>query len=47
MYELRSCISVLQAEMATEQAKPAAEEVKMDLFEDDDEFEEFEIDQGW
>lgn len=32
--------------MATEQAKPATEEVKMDLFEDDDEFEEFEIDQG-
>ncbi|KAL6494381.1 Protein DELETION OF SUV3 SUPPRESSOR 1(I) [Orobanche gracilis] len=33
--------------MATEQAKPATEEVKMDLFEDDDEFEEFEIDQDW
>lgn len=32
--------------MATEQPKPAAEDVKMDLFEDDDEFEEFEIDQG-
>lgn len=32
--------------MATEQPKPAAKEVKMDLFEDDDEFEEFAIDQG-
>lgn len=33
--------------MATE-AKPAAkEDPKVDLFEDDDEFEEFEIDQGW
>ncbi|KAH6758348.1 hypothetical protein C2S51_018583 [Perilla frutescens var. frutescens] len=32
--------------MATEQAKPPTDEVKMDLFEDDDEFEEFEIDQG-
>ncbi|XP_073022942.1 protein DELETION OF SUV3 SUPPRESSOR 1(I)-like [Primulina eburnea] len=30
--------------MATEQPKPATEEAKMDLFEDDDEFEEFEID---
>ncbi|MCD7453080.1 hypothetical protein HAX54_019512 [Datura stramonium] len=33
--------------MATEQPKPAAEDVKMDLFEDDDEFEEFAIDQEW
>ncbi|XP_031111233.1 protein DELETION OF SUV3 SUPPRESSOR 1(I)-like [Ipomoea triloba] len=33
--------------MATEQPKPAPEDVKMDLFEDDDEFEEFEIDQEW
>ncbi|XP_047943123.1 protein DELETION OF SUV3 SUPPRESSOR 1(I)-like [Salvia hispanica] len=32
--------------MATEQAKPATDEVKMDLFEDGDEFEEFEIGQG-
>lgn len=32
--------------MATEQPKPAAEDAKIDLFEDDDEFEEFEIDQG-
>lgn len=32
--------------MASEQAKPATEEEKADLFEDDDEFEEFEIDQG-
>ncbi|KAL6559415.1 hypothetical protein OROGR_004532 [Orobanche gracilis] len=33
--------------MATEQSKPAAEneETKIDLFEDDDEFEEFAIDQ--
>ncbi|KAH0703391.1 hypothetical protein KY290_018705 [Solanum tuberosum] len=33
--------------MATEQPKPAAKDVKMDLFEDDDEFEEFAIDQEW
>ncbi|KAI3454519.1 hypothetical protein Pfo_011182 [Paulownia fortunei] len=33
--------------MATEQPKPATEEAKIDLFEDDDEFEEFEIDQEW
>lgn len=32
--------------MATEQPKPATEDVKMDLFEDDDEFEEFEINEG-
>ncbi|KAI4342547.1 hypothetical protein MLD38_027164 [Melastoma candidum] len=32
--------------MAAE-AKPAAEEAKMDLFEDDDEFEEFEINEEW
>ncbi|CAI0398808.1 unnamed protein product [Linum tenue] len=32
--------------MAAEQ-KAATEDVKMDLFEDDDEFEEFEIDQEW
>ncbi|KAK3018554.1 hypothetical protein RJ639_003911 [Escallonia herrerae] len=32
--------------MATEQPKAATEETKIDLFEDDDEFEEFEIDQG-
>lgn len=31
--------------MATEQ-KAATEDVKMDLFEDDDEFEEFEINEG-
>ncbi|KAJ8445282.1 hypothetical protein Cgig2_024488 [Carnegiea gigantea] len=30
--------------MATNETKPASEEAKMDLFEDDDEFEEFEID---
>ncbi|XP_073059356.1 protein DELETION OF SUV3 SUPPRESSOR 1(I)-like isoform X1 [Primulina eburnea] len=29
--------------MATEQPKPTTEELKIDLFEDDDEFEEFEI----
>ncbi|XP_057806262.1 protein DELETION OF SUV3 SUPPRESSOR 1(I)-like [Salvia miltiorrhiza] len=33
--------------MATERQKPASEEVKTDLFEDDDEFEEFEIDRDW
>ncbi|PKI56964.1 protein DELETION OF SUV3 SUPPRESSOR 1(I)-like [Punica granatum] len=32
--------------MATE-PKPATEEAKMDLFEDDDEFEEFEINEVW
>lgn len=32
--------------MATEGQKPSSEEVKTDLFEDDDEFEEFEIDRG-
>ncbi|KAL6583845.1 hypothetical protein OROMI_003134 [Orobanche minor] len=34
--------------MATEQSKPAdeGEETKIYLFEDDDEFEEFAIDQG-
>ncbi|MBA0564255.1 hypothetical protein Goshw_027232 [Gossypium schwendimanii] len=30
--------------MATEQPKPQNEDINMDLFEDDDEFEEFEID---
>lgn len=44
---LKICLIVWQAEMATEQAKPVTEEAKVDLFEDDDEFEEFEIDQGW
>ncbi|CAH1434321.1 protein DSS1 HOMOLOG ON CHROMOSOME V [Lactuca sativa] len=34
--------------MATnEQPKAANEEAKIDLFEDDDEFEEFAIDQEW
>ncbi|KAK7265701.1 hypothetical protein RJT34_33324 [Clitoria ternatea] len=32
--------------MATE-PKPASEDVKVDLFEDDDEFEEFEINEEW
>ncbi|KAI4326699.1 hypothetical protein MLD38_031986 [Melastoma candidum] len=32
--------------MATE-TKPQAEESKMDLFEDDDEFEEFQINEEW
>ncbi|TYG92008.1 hypothetical protein ES288_A12G309000v1 [Gossypium darwinii] len=32
--------------MATEQPKPQNEDINMDLFEDDDEFEEFEIDGG-
>ncbi|KAM0043887.1 hypothetical protein Hanom_Chr08g00735041 [Helianthus anomalus] len=31
----------------TEQQKAATEEAKIDLFEDDDEFEEFEIGQEW
>ncbi|KAG9159419.1 hypothetical protein Leryth_010979 [Lithospermum erythrorhizon] len=29
------------------ETKPTTEDVKMDLFEDDDEFEEFHIDQEW
>ncbi|PHT90067.1 hypothetical protein T459_05180 [Capsicum annuum] len=33
--------------MATKQPTPVAEDVKMDLFENDDEFEEFAIDQEW
>ncbi|XP_029124176.2 protein DELETION OF SUV3 SUPPRESSOR 1(I) [Elaeis guineensis] len=33
--------------MATENRPAAAEDAKIDLFEDDDEFEEFEIDQEW
>ncbi|KAK9684698.1 hypothetical protein RND81_10G226300 [Saponaria officinalis] len=33
--------------MAMSEAQAASEEVKMDLFEDDDEFEEFEIDLEW
>lgn len=32
--------------MASELPKSATEEVKLDLFEDDDEFEEFDVDQG-
>ncbi|KAL9367116.1 hypothetical protein Peur_038315 [Populus x canadensis] len=32
--------------MATE-PKPATEDVKIDLFKDDDEFEEFEINEEW
>ncbi|KAJ1439047.1 hypothetical protein SESBI_02825 [Sesbania bispinosa] len=32
--------------MATD-PKPASEDVKIDLFEDDDEFEEFEINEEW
>lgn len=35
----------VRSEMATE-PKPVTEDAKIDLFEDDDEFEEFEIDQG-
>lgn len=34
------------APASTEGTKVAEEAVKMDLFEDDDEFEEFEIDEG-
>lgn len=36
----------LRSGMATENKPAAAEDAKIDLFEDDDEFEEFEIDQG-
>ena len=28
-------------------SKPATEDLKIDMFEDDDEFEEFDIDQGY
>ncbi|KAG8378936.1 hypothetical protein BUALT_Bualt07G0036400 [Buddleja alternifolia] len=45
--ETTSSRLIREIEMATEQPKPATEEAKMDLFEDDDEFEEFEIDQEW
>ncbi|KAJ8553792.1 hypothetical protein K7X08_024470 [Anisodus acutangulus] len=40
-------LHISELTMATEQPKPTAEDVKMDLFEDDDEFEEFAIDQEW
>ncbi|XP_073049354.1 protein DELETION OF SUV3 SUPPRESSOR 1(I)-like isoform X1 [Primulina eburnea] len=33
--------------MATEPPNPGTEEVEMDLFEDDDEFEDFDIDREW
>ncbi|GAA0145434.1 hypothetical protein LIER_05630 [Lithospermum erythrorhizon] len=33
--------------MDNKETKPAAEDLKIDLFEDDDEFEEFAIDQEW
>ncbi|XP_020580543.1 protein DELETION OF SUV3 SUPPRESSOR 1(I)-like [Phalaenopsis equestris] len=33
--------------MATETKPSAGEDAKMDLFEDDDEFEEFEISEEW
>ncbi|XP_022735985.1 protein DELETION OF SUV3 SUPPRESSOR 1(I)-like [Durio zibethinus] len=33
--------------MTTEQTKSSTEDVKMDLFEDDDEFEEFDIEEEW
>ncbi|KAE8710677.1 putative 26S proteasome complex subunit sem1-2 [Hibiscus syriacus] len=33
--------------MATKQPKSATEDLKVDLFEDDDEFEEFEINEEW
>ena len=38
--------TVATAPAPAEGAKVAEEVVKMDLFEDDDEFEEFEIDEG-
>lgn len=38
---------VIEAKMATtEQPKVVTEEAKIDLFEDDDEFEEFDINRG-
>ncbi|KAL5813915.1 hypothetical protein ACOSQ4_024556 [Xanthoceras sorbifolium] len=40
------CASVVNLEMATEQ-KTVTEDAKIDLFEDDDEFEEFEINEEW
>ncbi|XP_039131133.1 protein DELETION OF SUV3 SUPPRESSOR 1(I)-like [Dioscorea cayenensis subsp. rotundata] len=33
--------------MATENKPAVSEDAKIDLFEDDDEFEEFEIDEEW
>lgn len=33
--------------LATEQRKPQVGDVKMDLFEDDDDFEEFAVDPEW
>lgn len=36
-----------QPKAAAEPAKAVKEDVKIDLFEDDDEFEEFEIGQGY
>ncbi|XP_039139606.1 protein DELETION OF SUV3 SUPPRESSOR 1(I)-like [Dioscorea cayenensis subsp. rotundata] len=39
--------SSLFGEMATENKPAAVEEAKMDLFEDDDEFEEFDFDEEW
>ncbi|KAL3343007.1 hypothetical protein AABB24_026854, partial [Solanum stoloniferum] len=46
-FDLLCPFSFQEVAMATEQPKPAAKDVKMDLFEDDDEFEEFAIDQEW
>ncbi|KAI3499410.1 hypothetical protein L1887_35210 [Cichorium endivia] len=41
-------VFISEGRMATnEQPKVANEEAKIDLFEDDDEFEEFEIDHEW
>lgn len=41
-----SQVDRLPSGMATEDKPAAVEDAKIDLFEDDDEFEEFEIDQG-
>ncbi|KAI3765811.1 hypothetical protein L2E82_15855 [Cichorium intybus] len=46
--DLLILVFISEGRMATnEQPKVANEEAKIDLFEDDDEFEEFEIDHEW
>ncbi|KAL8217555.1 hypothetical protein R6Q57_020927 [Mikania cordata] len=50
VYSLNNYLQVFGSEgrmATTEQPKAASEEAKIDLFEDDDEFEEFEIDHEW
>ncbi|ESQ38865.1 hypothetical protein EUTSA_v10022469mg [Eutrema salsugineum] len=43
----RSCWLLKQSVTMAVEPKATTEEVKMDLFEDDDEFEEFEINEDW